>query len=229
VRTRGAGRSARLQLFCAVVVGALAVALLATRDDPTPVIAGDSLVAQAAGVHGDTLPGTHVISGIGHDPCQDEAEIKRAGKKRPRRLVLAYTGNAYSPVTGRALAAYGVKGLGLTYAKCVRDIRDSVPDKVQIVVVQALACAPDDPHGSPILNAYLRAATLGGTYPSGPRVAPMPNAIYSTEVDERMTPGHRFRDREAGGVLRANDHLHLTPYGATVYGAVLTRIATTGR
>ena len=44
-----------------------------------------------------------------------------------------------------------------------------------------------------------------------------------------MTPGHHYRDGDPGGQLRTQDKLHLTPYGAVVYGSVLTRLATTGR
>ncbi|HSP37579.1 MAG TPA: hypothetical protein VLR26_07490 [Frankiaceae bacterium] len=208
-----------------MLVSLVVVAILVTRDDPTPVIAGDSLVTQAAVWGGKVLHGTSVIASVGHDPCQDQAKIKHAGAKRPKRLVLAYTGNAYGPTTGQALALHGVQGLGLAYAGCLRHIRESVPDRVHVVVVQALACGPTDVHGSPVLNDYLRAATLGGTYPSGERVAPMRNASYSTAVDDRMTPGHRFRDRDEGGVLRSDDQVHLTVHGATVYAAVLTGLA----
>ena len=219
--------SSALQLVLAVLVGVLAVAVLVNRDDPTPVIAGDSLVTEAVGETGNALRGTKVVAAIGHDICQDRKQIERAGRRRPRRIVLAYTGNAYTEQVRKAVLASGAQGLGLVYANCLRDIRAAVPDAVQLVVVQALACGPGDLHGSPIFNAYLRTATLGGTYPSGVRVPPMTNASYSTAVDDRMTPRHRYRDRDSGGLLRTGDKLHLTPYGATVYADVLRRLATT--
>lgn len=221
-------QSSALQLLVALVVGGLIVALLVNRDDPTPVIAGDSLVTQAEGESGNGLHGIRVIATIGHDVCQDRKEIERAGRRRPRRIVLAYTGNSFSSTVHQAVVASGGQGLGLVYADCLRDIRAAVPNSVHLVVVQSLACGPHDLHGSPVLNAYLRTATLGGAYPSGMVVPPMTNATFSTAVDDRMTPGHRYRDRDSGGVLRLGDKLHLTPYGATVYAAVLRRLATSG-
>jgi hypothetical protein len=220
-------RRSLLHLVIALVAGGLIVAVLVVRNDPTPVVVGDSLVTEAA-ENGDGLPGTRVIQGVGHDICQDRDEIERAGRRHPRRIVLAYTGKAISDRVHRAAAEFGVQGLGLVYASCLRDVRKSVPAAVQLVVVQPLACGPGDLHGSPVLADYLRAATLGGTYPSGIPVAPMRNASYTTAVDDRLTPGHRYRDRDAGGVLRTDDALHLTAYGARVYAGVLHRLATPG-
>lgn len=218
-----------LRMLVALVLGGLIVALLVNRDDPTPVVAGDSLVAQAVGESGKRLHGIKVVAAIGHDVCQDRKDIERAGRRHPHRIVVAYTGNAFGPRVHQSVVAAGAQGLGLAYAECLREIRAAVPTSVHLVVVQALACGPGDLHGSPVLNAYLRAATLGGRYPSGTSVPPMPNASYSTAVDDRLTPGHRYRDRDAGGVLRTDDKLHLTPYGATVYASVLRRLAATGR
>jgi hypothetical protein len=224
---RRLGQRSVLQLLLALVVGLCGIALLVNRDDPTPVIAGDSLVAESVGETHGALRGTKVVAAIGHDLCQDRKQIERAGRRHPRRLVIAYTGNSFSARVHQAAVASGARGLGQVYADCLREIRSAVPTSVQLVVVQALACGPGDLHGSPVLNGYLRAATVGGREPSGRTVPPLPNASYSTAVDDRLTPGHRYRDRDAGGLLRTADMLHLTPYGATVYADVLHQLATT--
>jgi hypothetical protein len=221
-------RRSLLHLVTALVVGGLIVVVLVLREDPTPVVAGDSLVSQASAPHGAGLPEARVIEGVGHDLCQDRDEIERAGRRHPRRIVLAYTGNAISDRVRAAVDEFGVQGLGLVYASCLREVRKRVPESVQLVVVQPLACGPGDLHGSPVLGAYLRTATIGGTYPAGIVVPPMPNASYSTAVDDRLTPGHRYRDSDGGGVLRTDDRLHLTAHGARVYAEVLRRLAATG-
>ena len=218
-------RSPAGETAIAVLAGLLFLLYLVYRDDPTPVIAGDSLVAEAAGPGEDQLHGAKVLDGVGHDPCEDRKQIEWAGRRNPRRIVLAYTGNSSSPSVRRAVEAHGVTGLGQMYATCLRQIRAAVPASVPLVIVQPLACDPRDVHGSPTLEAFLRTATLGGVYPSGGRVTAMPNAAYSTAIDDRMTPKHVFRAGDSGGVLRAEDKLHLTPYGAQVYGSVLGGLA----
>jgi hypothetical protein len=224
-RLPGLLRDPRVETAIAVLVGILFVLYLVYRDDPTPVIAGDSLVAEAAGPGQDQLHGTKALADIGHDPCEDREQITRAGRRNPRRIVLAYTGNSNSPATRRAVQEHGVDGLGQAYAACLRQIRADVPASVTLVVVQPPACDPRDQHGSLLLLRYLRTATLGGVYPTGSRVPAMPNAIYSTAADDRLTPHHVFRVADDGGDLRTDDKLHLTPYGAQVYGAVLLDLA----
>jgi hypothetical protein len=224
-RLPGLLRDPRVETAIAVLVGILFVLYLVYRDDPTPVIAGDSLVAEAAGPGEDQLHGTKALAGIGHDPCEDREQIEWAGRRNPRRIVLAYSGNSNSPTTRRAVEQHGVDGLGQAYAACLRRIRADVPAAVTLVVVQPPACDPRDQHGSPLLLRYLRTATLGGVYPAGGRVPAMPNAVYSTAADDRLTPHHVFRFRDGGGDLRTDDKLHLSPYGAQAYGAVLLDLA----
>jgi hypothetical protein len=224
-RLPGLLRDPRVETAIAVLVGILIVVYLVNRDDPTPVIAGDSLVAEAAGPGGDQLHGAKALAGVGHDLCEDRKQIEWAGRRKPRRIVLAYTGNSGSAAVRRAVDQHGVDGLGQTYAACLRQIRADVPAAVTLVVVQPPACDPRDQHGSPLLLRYLRTATLGGVYPTGARVAALPNTVYSTAADDRLTPHHVFRWRDAGGVLRTDDKLHLTPHGSQVYGSVLLDLA----
>jgi hypothetical protein len=170
--------------------------------------------------------GATVKGNIGHDPCQDRAEIKATlAKQQPDRLVLAYVGNYYSPDVRPAYDAFGAYGLGQRYADCVREISRYRP-ATQLIVGSVIACAkPNAPLGSPVINQYLRVAVQGGRYPSGASVPPLVNARYSTALDDRMTPGHIYRSADSGGVLRSTDKVHLTDYGSRIYGGVLSDMA----
>ena len=132
------------------------------------MVAGDSLVAEAAGPGEDQLHGTKRSPAVGHDPCEDREQIEWAGRRNPRRIVLAYTGNSASPSVRRAVQQHGVDGLGQAYAACLRQIRADVPavGHPRRGATTGVRSARTQ-HGSPLLLRYLRTATLGGAYPAG--------------------------------------------------------------
>lgn len=193
----------------------------------TPHVEGDSLVLNAS-YPTNYVTGATVKGNVGHDPCQDEQEIiDTANSKQPDRLVLAYVGNFYSAQVRPAYDALGSLGLARRYADCFRDIRSKIPAATQLVVGAVIAAGPgNSPRGDKIINQFVRPAILGGTYPlSSTYVAPLPNARYTTALDDRMTPGHVYRAGDSGGTLRSTDRLHLTTYGSKVYGGVLSQMA----
>jgi hypothetical protein len=209
------------------LMGLVAVAAALAAVACTPRVMGDSLVFTTS-YPTNYVTGATVQGNIGHDPCQDQAEIvSQAKAQKPDRLVLAYTGNFFSPQVRPAFDWIGVYGVGQRYADCYRAIRAQVPLTTQLIIPKVVAARDmrTDPHGSPILNQYLQTAVQGGRYPGGGIVGPLVNTRWSTALDDRLTPGHVFRYADSGGTLRASDGLHLTTYGDKVYGAVLSQIA----
>ena len=160
------------------------------------------------------MPGAEVHVDNGTNACDWEQQIRQDTARHPVRVLLVFTGNPWSAPSLQAWQTYGPGGVGVVQAECMRVIRRILPASILLVVMSTLACRTAWPNKSPLIQ---QAVATDGSLTSE-------NTQWGTYADDSLTPGHVFMVRDAGGVLRAPDGVHLVaPAGYDAYRDAISR------
>ena len=222
-------RSSRWSLYfiAGLVISLGIVIALLSRGPSGPVLLvyGDSLTVQSK--H-DTQRiqrgiGYHVIFRAkgGTALCDWLAQAEKDSKsKRPRRVVLAFTGNS-ATCANAAYRQGGAAAAVALYEQSLRQMRAIFPS-VPITIV--IPPAMHDRVGWYPLNGDPRLVAMYE------RVGSELGMLVNTDADTWLTPGHVFTQDRPDFVtgklvdVRLSDGIHLTPAGAQYYGAALLEL-----
>ncbi len=198
---------------------AVSTAIAAGTTACTDLVAGDSLVVQAAttttgnptayGVRASTVEGVALKGYSGAAPCDYKSFIASDyNQYRPGKVSLAFSGNNMSPCMARAT---GTAYLG-KYHDDLAWLTNFLTAKGVKVIYSAPVCQKPGgtwANGSPELRA-MEAGLASRFRAQGKHVA------YSDSAALTICPGWNFV-----GAYRVADGLHLSPLGAQIYAAAL--------
>lgn len=160
------------------------------------------------------VPGAEVHVDNGTNACDWRQQIRQDTARHRVRVLLVSRATPGRSRHGRPGRPTDLAGVGVVQAECMRVIRRILPASIQLVVMSTLACRTAWPNKSPLIQ---QAVATDGSLTSE-------NTQWGTYADDSLTPGHVFMVRDAGGVLRAPDGVHLVaPAGYDAYRDAISR------
>ncbi len=211
--------------FVALLALTLTSCLVGRDRQPVVVVYGDSLTVQseaAARTLYRAAGGTDALvfrarGGTAMCDWVEQARYDRVAL-RPRRIVLAFTGNTAS-CARESFHAKGVAGVVALYETSLRQMRAIFPaEPITILIPPAMQNLPTGWYpfnGNPALVAMYK------------RMGASLHMAINCDADDWLTPGHVFRRQRSaypsGPIVdvRLSDGVHLTPAGEQWYGAAL--------